>query len=187
VKVISTGGQNRSLIISETDATPGLRNIAVISPGDNIIITNSTAPVTEFARYVVTGAGVDNGTWWAIPMVLTDGNQPVHDPEEPVRVYASFASLAPLTLDQLSDVTAPTPTNGQALLFETASGQWKPGTVATGSDPLKANLSGATFTGEVDVVSATAVPSVSARQIHFLTTAPTAGLGADGDIAIVIP
>lgn len=48
-----------------------------------------------------------------------------------------------------------------------------------------AELAGATFTGEVDVVSPTAVPSVGARQIHFSTTAPTAGDGANGDVWIV--
>lgn len=44
----------------------------------------------------------------------------------------------------------------------------------------KANLSGATFTGEVDVVSATAAGSTSVRQITVSTADPTGG--ADGDI-----
>lgn len=44
----------------------------------------------------------------------------------------------------------------------------------------KANLSGATFTGEVDVVSATAAGSTSARQITISTADPTGG--ADGDL-----
>ena len=44
----------------------------------------------------------------------------------------------------------------------------------------KASLSGATFTGEVDVVSATAAGSTSARQITISTSDPTGG--ADGDI-----
>lgn len=44
----------------------------------------------------------------------------------------------------------------------------------------KADLSGATFTGEVDVVSATATGSTSARQITVSTSDPTGG--ADGDL-----
>jgi hypothetical protein len=42
------------------------------------------------------------------------------------------------------------------------------------------------MTGELDVVSPTTVPSAASRQIHLLSAAPTAGLGADGDIAIVV-
>lgn len=44
----------------------------------------------------------------------------------------------------------------------------------------KAALAGATFTGEVDVVSATATGSTSVRQITISTADPTGG--ADGDI-----
>jgi hypothetical protein len=40
--------------------------------------------------------------------------------------------------------------------------------------------------GELDVVSATAVPSASARQIHYSTTGPTAGDGANGDMWVVV-
>lgn len=49
----------------------------------------------------------------------------------------------------------------------------------------KAALAGATFTGEVDLVSPTAVPSAGGRQIYFSTAAPTAGDGADGDMWVV--
>lgn len=49
----------------------------------------------------------------------------------------------------------------------------------------KAALAGATFTGEVDLVSPTAVPSAGGRQIWFSTDAPTAGDGADGDMWVV--
>lgn len=42
------------------------------------------------------------------------------------------------------------------------------------------DASGATFTGEVDVVSATAAGSASARQIWMSTAAPSGG--ADGDV-----
>lgn len=44
----------------------------------------------------------------------------------------------------------------------------------------KANLAGATFTGEVDVVSATAAGSTSVRQITISTADPSGG--ADGDV-----
>lgn len=47
----------------------------------------------------------------------------------------------------------------------------------------KASLSGATFTGEVDVVSASAVGSSSTRQITFSTSAPTGG--NNGDVWLV--
>jgi hypothetical protein len=46
----------------------------------------------------------------------------------------------------------------------------------------KADLAGATFTGEVDVVSATGAGSTSARQITLSTSAPSGG--ADGDVWI---
>jgi hypothetical protein len=185
VKVISTGGQNRSLIISETDNTPAPRNLAILVPGDNITITDNASPVTTFARYVVTGPGVDNGTWWAIPMVLTDGSAPGHANNAPVRVYASFASIAPILLDQLSDVQAPTPANGNALVFDLAAGLWKPGVVATDTSALVPK-SGAQMTGELDVISAPTVPSQSARQVHFSTVAPTASDGADGDLWVLL-
>jgi hypothetical protein len=46
----------------------------------------------------------------------------------------------------------------------------------------KANLAGAVFTGEVDVVSATAVGSSSARQVFMSTADPAPADGADGDM-----
>ena len=46
-----------------------------------------------------------------------------------------------------------------------------------------ASLSGATFTGEVDVVSATAAGSNSVRQITISTSSPTGG--NDGDVWLV--
>lgn len=49
----------------------------------------------------------------------------------------------------------------------------------------KANLSGAVFTGEVDVVSAIGDKSSSARQIFISTSQPTAADGNNGDIWLV--
>lgn len=46
-----------------------------------------------------------------------------------------------------------------------------------------AALTGATFTGEVDVVSATAAGSNSVRQITISTASPTGG--SDGDVWLV--
>lgn len=46
-----------------------------------------------------------------------------------------------------------------------------------------AQLSGASFTGEVDVVSATTAGSTSVRQITMSTSTPSGG--ADGDVWLV--
>jgi hypothetical protein len=48
------------------------------------------------------------------------------------------------------------------------------------ADALKASLAGATFTGEVDVVSPTATGSNGVRQITISTSDPSGG--ADGDV-----
>lgn len=50
----------------------------------------------------------------------------------------------------------------------------------------KASLSGATFTGEVDVVSAISLGSTSVRQITYSSVEPTSGDGNDGDIWLVL-
>lgn len=190
ITVDPQGGQNRIIALSETDSTGIVRNPSVVQVGDNFTLSDDPAPgipVSIFARYVVTDIGTDHGTWWSFPATRTDGAG-IFNPTNgtPVRLTTSFAALAPIELDQLEDVEAPTPADGQALVFEAATGKWKPGTVATDTSALVPK-SGAQMTGELDVVSAPTVPSVSARQIHYSTVPPTDSDGADGDMWVVIP
>ena len=137
LSVRNDGGQNRTLAISETDNTGALRNLGLVQVGDNITLTDNpvSGPVTVFSRYVVTNVGTDQGTFWTIPMTRTDGagNFNPGANNTPLRVVASFASIAPMTLDQLSDVTSPTAANNDVLTFDTATSQWKPKAVAAGS------------------------------------------------------
>jgi hypothetical protein len=43
------------------------------------------------------------------------------------------------------------------------------------------------MTGVLNLLSPSGtLPTSGGRQVHFLTSAPSAGFGADGDIAIVI-
>lgn len=46
----------------------------------------------------------------------------------------------------------------------------------------KADLTGANFTGQVNVVSATATGSTSTRQITISTSEPTSTNGSNGDV-----
>jgi len=69
MKIVTTGGSNRDILLNDVDANGYTRSCAAILAGDTLVI--STSP-TAFARYMVTAKATDNGTYWTIPAVRTD-------------------------------------------------------------------------------------------------------------------
>jgi hypothetical protein len=74
ISLISTGGQNRTIQVSKTDADGVAYSLIVMLPGDDITVTDDPAspPITSFARYVVTGPVVEFPTYWEFPALRTD-------------------------------------------------------------------------------------------------------------------
>lgn len=187
-----TGGQNRIIAISETDSLGNVRNPALIQVGDNVTLSDDPAPglpVTIFGRYVVTGTGTDHGTWWSFPLERTNGVGTFNPPNNsPIRVSTSFSSVAPIMLDQLQDVVAPSPTDQQALLWDTATAKWVPGDVTVAPPDLSpyARKDGAAFTGTVTAPGLAPDAGRSVRNTFFLSAPPDDALGNDGDLAVVL-
>jgi hypothetical protein len=95
---------------------------------------------------------------------------------------------APSALDDLTDVNAASPTDKQALLWDTATSKWIAGTVTTTPPDLTpyARKDGTAFTGTVTAPGLAPDAGASVRNTYFLTAPPDAALGSDGDIAIVV-
>ena len=68
------------------------------------------------------------------------------------------------TLDGLTDVTITSPTNGQALIYETASSQWKNQSLAGGGDMLKSTYDPANIVEQV--VGTTANQTISNKTLN---------------------
>ena len=79
-----TGNQPRMLSFSKTDADGNPRNLGILVPGDGLFVTNyPTPPVTGWARYLLTEAPIDRGTYWYFPNVTrTDSSGSVAPPLE---------------------------------------------------------------------------------------------------------
>ena len=115
------GGQNRLFAISKIDSLGNTRNPMLLAPGDNFVVTDdpATPPVTGFARFVLTAPPTDFGTWVQFPALRTDtsGTQQPPPQDTVVRVYTSFAALVPIKLNDLDDVTAPTPAEDDTIIW----------------------------------------------------------------------
>jgi hypothetical protein len=94
------------------------------------------------------------------------------------RVTAVEADLAALALDDLADVNAPSPTDGQALVWDDGNSEWIAGDVATGGGVISAD--GIAF-------PATQVASADANTLDDYeegTWTPTLTFATPGDLAV---
>ena len=98
-----TGGQNRTVCLSKTDADGYAVNFAVLLPGDSVTITDDPAqpPVTGFARLVVTSDVVDQGGWWQFTAIRTDtaGTQTTPAVGTILRVIATMSAGLPVVAE----------------------------------------------------------------------------------------
>lgn len=77
---VTAAAQDRTVLFSKTDAFGISRNMAFLLPGDNITVYRdpATQPLTDFARYYVNAAVVDNGTYYTVLATRLDtGASPI--------------------------------------------------------------------------------------------------------------
>ena len=91
---ISTTKQ--TIAISTTDAGGNLRNLSAIQAGDTIAMTDDPVQggTSEYARYNVTGAITDNGSWVSIPVTLVGESTPPVAQGQNVRVAFYMNAMA---------------------------------------------------------------------------------------------
>jgi hypothetical protein len=147
--------------------------------------TVSGSPITTSGTLALSGAGTsleyidgtgDLQTFPVLATVATSGD------------YNDLSNLPtiPTALDDLSDVNAPTPSNGQALIYNTTSGDWEATTLAAGGSvtsvaltmPAAFSVTGSPITtaGTLGVTGA-GVASQYIRGDGTLANFPTGGGG----------
>jgi hypothetical protein len=74
IAIAGTGNNPRTIALSSTDADGNTRNLRLLHAGDTLLLTDdpATAPVTGFARYVITAEPVHNATWSQFTALRTD-------------------------------------------------------------------------------------------------------------------
>lgn len=94
--------------------------VTVNDPGDTITIAVDTTAEAERVRDVI-GTALVAGT----NVTIT-----VNDPSDTITIDASAGSVA--SLDDVGDVNAPTPSNGDVLTWDSTPGEWVPQAVGAG-------------------------------------------------------
>lgn len=94
--------------------------VTVNDPGDTITIAVDTTAEAERVRDVI-GTALVAGT----NVTIT-----VNDPSDTITIDAAAGSVA--SLDDVGDVNAPTPSNGDVLTWDSTPGEWVPQAVGAG-------------------------------------------------------
>ena len=81
MSVVITGGNNRLLTISKTDANAMAVNLLLLTQGGTVVLTDDpdAPPITAFRQYLVTANPVDHGSWVQVAALrlATFGSQDV--------------------------------------------------------------------------------------------------------------
>ena len=99
---------------------------------ERLVLKNSSDTDAEIRAAIETG-GVDAITQGEIVIGLTSGDVKLYSKDADGNIVTLGSGSGAQVLDQLADVDISTvpPTEGQALLYDAASGEWLPGTVST--------------------------------------------------------
>lgn len=116
IRVNGSGNSPRVLVISQIDADGVDRTnfLAILQIGDFIVLTDdpATPPTTGFARYSITSAPIDQGSWWQMDANRTDtaGSQNPPPVDTMLRLYGDLNTAGGGGATDEVQVSTPAPT-----------------------------------------------------------------------------